>query len=230
MAQLQRLSRLGGVIDKMGVTLTQEMITGAIKAQEQYGVPASVTLGQIILESGGSNPGGLSDLAYKDNNLFGIKAGSKYNGKTVNYSTLEYVNGQAVKTTASFRKYNSVEESIIDHAKLLNSDIYTNKTKNSTNLTEYVSAMGSVYATDPNYSNKLMNIINSNNLTQYDNGTYPTGDTTDKQSWWDNLLANIVTFTAIIFIGVLAVVFFMQGFNIKLPTKKNLVKEVLKDE
>ena len=222
----------------MGVTLTTEMITGAIKAQEQYGVPASVTLGQIILESGGSNPGGLSDLAYKDNNLFGIKAGSKYNGKTVNYSTIEYENGKAVRKTATFRKYNSVEESIVDHAQLLNKPIYTNKTKNSTNLTEYVTAMGSVYATDPTYSTQLLKIINENNLTQYDNGSYPTGGTvttgaeteTDKQSWWDNLLANIVTFTAVIFIGVLAVVFFMQGFNIKLPTKKNLVKEVLKDE
>ena len=34
----------------MGVTLTQEMINGAIQAQEKYGVPASVTLAQIMQE------------------------------------------------------------------------------------------------------------------------------------------------------------------------------------
>lgn len=219
----------------MGVILTQDMINGAIKSQQQYNVPASVILGQIMLESGGSNPGGLSDLAYKDNNLFGVKAGSNYKGRTVNYSTLEYVDGKAVNKTATFRKYNSVEDSIIDHAKLLNTSTYTSKTSGATNLEDYVNKMGKVYATDPEYSKKLLNIINSNNLTQYDSGVYPQGTANIEQgendtSWWDNLLSNIVIFTAVVFVGVLAVIFFMQGFNIKLPTKKNIVKEVIKDE
>ena len=222
----------------MGVTLTNEMITGAIKAQETYGVPASVTLAQILLESGGSNAGGLSDLAYYHNNLFGIKAGSNWSGGTVTYNTTEYANGKPYTTKSTFRSYNSVQDSINDHAILLNKPIYTNKTKNSTNLTEYVNAMGSVYATDPNYASKLLNIINSNNLTQYDNGKFPEGVTTstvtnttdNKDSWWDTLISNLVKYIAIVFLGVTAVVFFMGAFDIKIPTKKSILKGVTKNE
>ena len=156
----------------MGVQLTQEMINGAITAQEKYGVPASVTLGQILLESGGSYPGGMSVLAYNHNNLFGIKAGSNWNGKTVSLNTTEYNSvGQRYTTKAKFRSYNSVAESIDDHGKLLASPIYTNKTKGTTNLNDYVQAMGSVYATSPTYASTLMSVINQNNLTQYDNKT-----------------------------------------------------------
>ena len=157
----------------MGVQLTQEMINGAILTQEKYGVPASVTLGQIILESGGNYPGGLSGLAYNDNNLFGIKTGSGWEGQSVTYKTTEYVDGQKVTVNASFRKYNSVLDSIEDHGELLSSSIYTNKTNGATGLTDYVQKMGSIYATSPTYANDLLNIINKNNLTQYDNGSLP---------------------------------------------------------
>lgn len=159
----------------MGVTLTQEMINGAIATQKKYGVPASVTLGQILLESGGNYPGGLSGLAYNDNNLFGIKAGSSWKGQTVNYTTTEYTDGKPYKTTATFRKYKSVLDSIDDHGKLLTTSIYTNKTNGATSLEDYVNKMGSVYATSPTYANNLLSIIKNNNLTQYDDGSLPTG-------------------------------------------------------
>ena len=70
----------------MGVTLTQEMIKGAQESEQKYGVPASVTLAQIMQESGGTNKGGLSTLAYKYNNLFGVTAGSSWSGQTVTMS------------------------------------------------------------------------------------------------------------------------------------------------
>ena len=226
----------------MGVTLTNEMINGAILAQAKYGVPASVTLGQIILESGGSYPGGLSGLAYNDNNLFGIKAGSNWKGKTVTYKTTEYGSNGAYQTNATFRKYSTVAESIDDHGKLLASPIYTNKTAGKTNLDEYVRAMGSVYATSPTYADNLLKIIKSNNLTKYDTGDYTNIITNNESTIQpDNteikvmgfnitgLISKITLFIVVILIIVLAVVFFMQAFDLHIPSKKDVVNKAVEE-
>lgn len=255
----------------MGVTLTQEMIKGAQETEKKYGVPASVTLAQIQLESGGNNPGGLSTLAYKDNNLFGIKAGSSWSGDTSTYQTTEYGKNGYYTTSASFRSYDSVADSIEDHGKLLNTSIYTNKTNSATNLTEYVTAMGSVYATDPNYASKVMNIINSNNLTQYDQGTFKGGTKTSSStssttktsssttsskssttsssssggiitlptqyidntaSIWEiikEFLKKLILLIACIVLIISAVMFFMQAFDIKIPSKKEIAGKLVKE-
>ena len=224
----------------MGVTLTSEMINGAIESQNKYGVPASVTLGQILLESGGGYAGGLSGLAYYDNNLFGIKAGSNWNGKTVTYKTTEYKDNTPYTTEATFRKYDSIKDSIEDHAKLLSSNTYTSKTKNATNLTDYVNLMGSVYATSPTYSKNLLQVINDNNLTQYD--TVFTGGTTTpntntvtvedtdtkKGAWYEVLLSNIIKVSIIILLIILSVVFLMQSFGAEVSPKKIVSNQVKK--
>ena len=210
----------------MAVKLTQEMINGALQAQQKYGVPASVTLAQIIKESGGKYEGGLSGLAYNYNNLFGVKSGSSWNGASVALPTTEYKNGSAYKTTANFRIYNSIADSIDDHGRLLNTTTYTSKTADTKNLEEYVRAMGSVYATDPNYANSLLQIINDNNLTQYDDGSLPSGNISANSNSngglfnWKGILSNIVRILAIILLVALAVIFFTQAFNIDMPTLK----------
>lgn len=217
----------------MGVTLTNEMIQGAKDTEKKFGVPAPVTLAQIMLESGGNNPGGLSELAYKHNNLFGIKKGSGWKGETVVYKTKENINGLTVTIPQEFRKYNSIADSIEDHAKVLNQPIYTNKTAKTNNLTDYVKAMGSVYATDPNYANKVLNIIKSNNLEQYSTNGVISGVSNDTkgenqifsidgyiEEKKTDLLSKIIQITAIIFLVVLAVIFFIGAFDIKIPTNK----------
>lgn len=249
----------------MGVTLTNDMINGAIATQEKYGVPASVTLAQIKLESGGSNPGGLSTLAYNDNNLFGIKAGSGWDGKTSTYKTTEYGSNGYYTTSASFRSYNNVGESIDDHGKLLSSPLYANKTNGVTNVEDYVKAIAGTYATDPNYASKLLNIINSDNLKQYDSGNY-TSVLNNKQSTGtkstgststggtstgfsvqsltisigeivknmirkmiEDILPKVTLFLAVVFLVVVAVVLFMNAFNIELPSKTDIAKKVVKE-
>lgn len=155
----------------MGVQLTQEMIQGAINTQTKYGVPASVTLAQILVESGGSYAGGLSGLAYNYKNLFGIKAGSSWTGKTVNLSTGETFNGQNVTIQDDFRVYDSFEDSIEDHGKLLASSYYTKYTSKATNADEYAKAIHEAgYATDPSYSDTLISLMKQYNLYQYDSG------------------------------------------------------------
>jgi len=214
----------------VGVQLTQEMIQGAIDTQSKYGVPASVTLGQILLESGGNYPGGLSGLAYKDNNLFGIKAPSGYTGAKVSYTTWEESNGIRYQTQAYCKVYTICSATIIYHGKLLNQPIYTNQTNSATNLTEYVQKMGSVYATASNYADTLLGIINNNNLTQYDDGSLPTGNISDYGSSTStgsstsngifnfdfSWIYDVLKWLVVLFVVIIGVFFFLKSFDIEL--------------
>ena len=99
------------------------LIDGSIESYNKYGVLPSLTMAQAILESGW----GESGLSAKYNNLFGIKAGSSWNGKTVNMATGEQrASGEYYNINADFRAYDSVADSIEDHAKLLTNDRYKN--------------------------------------------------------------------------------------------------------
>jgi hypothetical protein len=135
---------------------------GAIKAQSQYGICASMTMAQAILESGYGRyaPG---------NNLFGIKwtSGCGYRSHTL--STKECYNGVWQTIQAAFRVYNSLADSLLDHAKFL---VENSRYANLRGVTDYRQACKLIqedgYATDPNYTTQLINIIESNNLNQYD--------------------------------------------------------------
>lgn len=137
---------------------------GAVATMRKYGVLASVTIAQAILESGW----GLSSLTLKANNLFGIKATGKE--PYIEMQTAEYINGQKVFINAKFRKYNNLAESIEDHGKFL---FVNSRYKNLLWVKDYkkvcVLIQQDGYATDPNYSNKLKTIIEENSLQQYDN-------------------------------------------------------------
>lgn len=138
--------------------------SGAVATMRKYGVLASVTIAQAILESGW----GLSGLTLKAYNLFGIKATG--NEPYVEMQTVEYINGQRVIINAKFRKYSSLDESIEDHGKFL---VVNNRYKNLLWLNDYrkvcILIQQDGYATDPNYANVLTNIIEENNLQKYDN-------------------------------------------------------------
>lgn len=135
---------------------------GAIKAQSELGICASLTIAQAILESGWGKyaPG---------NNLFGIKWTSGCGYSSQNLLTTEYIDGVAKKVYADFRAYNSLEDSLYDHAQFLAEN---NRYDNLKGITDYLTACGLIqkdgYATDPNYSNLLIEIIEENNLNQFD--------------------------------------------------------------
>ena len=84
----------------------------AKKSYKKYGVLPSITVAQAILESGW----GQSELTQGSNNVFGIKADESWRGKMVEANTSENYSDMVI---ARFRKYNSIEESIKDHAKFL---------------------------------------------------------------------------------------------------------------
>lgn len=135
--------------------------------QNTYHVYASITIAQAILES----QWGTSKLASQYHNLFGIK-GTGPNSKVM--TTKEYVNGKWVVTKARFRVYDSWSDSIRDHTKLMMTGTDTNnqnydavvKAKNYQAAAEALQKTG--YATDPDYAQKLISVIQTYKLYNYD--------------------------------------------------------------
>lgn len=201
-------------------------IKDAQKIQDQTGIPASIILGQIMLESGGRYSGGLSGLAVQGKNLFGIKG--KGTAGSVSMPTTEYVNGKAVKVNADFRKYNSYYESMLDHAKLLSKDRYSKYLKEADTINEFAEGIKKGgYATDPSYVNKLLGVIQKNNLNQYDNGKIkfnpiaaadtPAGEAAAPEGnggIMEKVFFNTVRAGLVIMLFILMVIFFLKAFPV----------------
>ncbi|MCT1401485.1 glucosaminidase domain-containing protein [Paenibacillus sp. p3-SID867] len=146
-------------IAKLAPIATQDM--------RQYGVPASLTLAQAILESNW----GMSGLTQKANNLFGIKGTGPAGSVTM--QTTEYRGQTPYTTQAQFRKYNSWSESVADHTRLiLNGTRDKPQRYHGVLWANYKTAATEIwrggYATDPNYPKKLIALMEQNLLHQYD--------------------------------------------------------------
>lgn len=127
----------------------------AIDHMERYGIPASITMAQGLLESDSGN----SNLALRSNNHFGIKCKKDWKGDRV-YHTDD-------APDECFRKYDTVEESYRDHADFLDQSprydslfAYSNSDYHS--WARGLKAAG--YATAPDYAQRLVRIIEDNQL------------------------------------------------------------------
>lgn len=139
------------------------------------GILASLTIAQAILEAGW----GKSGLTVSANNLFGIKG--TYNGDGYTCKTQEWNGSKYVTVDATFRKYPSWAESVADHSALFNR---LDRYKNLRGLTDYKLACQYVredgYATDPNYTPKLVNLVETYDLTIWDGAAGPSAGTNPK--------------------------------------------------
>ncbi|MEV4348488.1 sporangiospore maturation cell wall hydrolase GsmA [Actinoplanes sp. NPDC049596] len=146
-------------------------VPGAQRGWREYGVPASVTIAQAILESGW----GKSGLASVDRNYFGIKCQSGRYGTLASgchdYTTQECTKAGACFTTvASFRTYASMANSFRDHGSFLRVNSRYKPaftyTKDANKFIWNVWKAG--YATDPNYYTKITTLMAQRDLYQYD--------------------------------------------------------------
>lgn len=137
---------------------------------EKYNILPSITVGQAILESNW----GQSKLTKDSNNIFGIKADSKWNGKVVKANTTENYNDKIV---ANFRKYDSMKDSISDYGKFLNDNkrYQENGLFEATHYTTQAQALEDAgYATKKNengeliYADMLIDLIQRYNLQLLD--------------------------------------------------------------
>ena len=137
----------------------EQFATLAVEEMYRSGVPASITLAQGLLES----RYGLSELAVKGNNHFGIKCHNNWNGKKIYYD--DDAKGEC------FRKYPSPEQSYRDHSDFLR---YRDRYKflfdyNTTDYKSWANGLKKAgYATDPAYASKLIRIIEDYRLYEYD--------------------------------------------------------------
>ena len=131
----------------------------AIDKMEKYNIPASITLAQGILESGN----GLSTLAKKSNNHFGIKCHSGWKGKRVYHDD--------DKKGECFRKYPTPEGSFNDHSIFLTGRgryefLFDLKPDDYKAWAKGLKKAG--YATDRKYPKKLISFIETFELYKYD--------------------------------------------------------------
>lgn len=134
----------------------------ALQHEREYGIPASITLAQGILESGA----GRSALARKANNHFGIKGSSGWNGQV-------YLAKDDEIGLSKFRVYSSADESYRDHARLLvNGSRYRSLFNKSVfDYRGWANGLQKAgYATSPIYAKALIGYIEAYNLFSINGG------------------------------------------------------------
>ena len=135
----------------------------AQNAMAATGVPASVTIAQAIVESGwGKHTIGSA------NNLFGVKGRGPLG--SVRARTREFVKGRYVTVEADFAKYESLEQSVIEHARFfLRNRRYARALAVRNDADAFAREIARAgYATAPNYGDALIKVMRSYNLYSYD--------------------------------------------------------------
>ena len=127
----------------------------AVAQMERYGIPASITMAQGLLESDAGN----SWLSRESNNHFGIKCKTNWTGRKIYYD--DDAKGEC------FRCYPSVEASYHDHAEFLDSQprydsLFAYSSTDYKSWARGLKAAG--YATAPDYAQRLIRIIEENQL------------------------------------------------------------------
>lgn len=140
----------------------------AKQVDKSYDLLPSITIAQACLESNY----GQSDLSQKYNNLFGVK-GTNPNTSAI-LTTKEYVKGKWINVKARFQIYDSYEASIRAHARLFQNGTSWNHKQYQHVLAakdyrkQAKALVTDGYATDPNYADKLINLIEQYGLAKYD--------------------------------------------------------------
>jgi len=132
----------------------------ALQHEREFGIPASITLAQGLLESNA----GSSYLATAGNNHFGIKS-YNWRGESVEWDdSLQHI---------KYRKYGAPEDSFLDHARFLKGPRYTPLYQfDVTDYRGWAQGLRNCgYAEDPSYPDKLIRIIEQYQLYTLNGGT-----------------------------------------------------------
>lgn len=138
----------------------------AQEVSESHGVRPSLLVAQAALESNWGN----SKLAQESNNYFGVK-----NRVGKEYVTKEFTQSEWTEISASFREYDSVYASVLDYANLLkngtswDANLYQEVIQAPTYEEAAYALIKAGYATDPNYAEKIIKLIESHQLDTLDN-------------------------------------------------------------
>ncbi len=139
----------------------QQHWNDAVRAQQLTGVPASFILGQAALESGWGSREIRGSDGQPSYNLFGIKAGPGWQGRTVQVTSTEYVDGAPQKSVQSFRAYDSYAAAFQDWALTIGrNQRYSAAVAPGAGAGGFAFGMQQAgYSTDPTYGEKLARVI-----------------------------------------------------------------------
>lgn len=157
-----------------------EKLYTIVKAEVEkrgYGVISAI-LAQAACESAW----GKSKLAATFNNYFGMKCGLKWTGRSVDLKTMEeYIVGTKTTIIANFRAYDSVEAGIAGYFDFISTSRYASvrAAKDYKTYIEELKKAG--YATSSTYVNTLCNIVETYDLTKYDNVEYKEDDSKEEK-------------------------------------------------
>ncbi|MFK3975221.1 flagellar assembly peptidoglycan hydrolase FlgJ [Shewanella vesiculosa] len=135
----------------------------AEKAAKSLGTSAEVLIAQSALETGWGQKVVRRNDGTMSNNLFNIKADKRWQGDKTSVNTLEFEKGIAVQQKADFRMYDNLEQSFNDFVSFISQgDRYQDARKVAAEPTQFIKALQKAgYATDPQYANKVINVMKS---------------------------------------------------------------------
>jgi flagellar protein FlgJ len=130
----------------------------AQRAGRELGVDPSALVAQAALETGWGRAVPTQGSGTSSFNLFGIKAGSGWQGATTHVPTLEFQDGVAVRKVERFRAYDSPADSFNDYARLIGSNPRYEKVRGAGgDVAAFATALQEGgYATDPDYAQKIV--------------------------------------------------------------------------
>lgn len=144
------------------LNIPDNIIKAAQAAEKKWKICASIQIAQWALESGWG-----AHIPPGSNNPFGVKKQDGHPFVTV--PTHEFIHGERILVNAAFRVYASIDDAFDYHACLLaTGKPYQHIYNLGLKWMDYAKAMGPIYATDPNYGQLIIEIIQEHNLGQYD--------------------------------------------------------------
>jgi peptidoglycan hydrolase FlgJ len=132
----------------------------AERAAKQLGVDADTLVAHAALETGWGRSLPKAADGTTSNNLFGIKAGGRWEGAVARSATHEFEGGRRVAQAADFRSYASAEDCLQDYARVIGSNPrYAEALNTGSDTAAFAGALQrGGYATDPDYARKLVDV------------------------------------------------------------------------
>lgn len=129
----------------------------ARQAAQQLGVAPELVSAHAALESGWGQRPLKNGSGESSHNLFGLKAGGKWDGAVNESATTEYVGGAAIKTRERFRSYPDPGSAFDDYARMLiDNPRYRGALGVGSDAQAFAQGLAKGgYATDPAYAAKL---------------------------------------------------------------------------
>ncbi|WP_441002094.1 flagellar assembly peptidoglycan hydrolase FlgJ [Pseudocolwellia agarivorans] len=137
------------------------MTASAKQVEAKLNIPFEVVIAQAALETGWGQKIIKTNQGESSNNLFNIKADSRWQGDKTTTETLEFEQGTMIKKREPFRVYSSLAESVNDYVNFLStSERYKPALEQTSNVEQFLHTLQDAgYATDPNYAKKIMGTL-----------------------------------------------------------------------